>query len=86
MSEYPESGTFVVFRPAGRNELGEGLWENDDVLLQEKGQRITFVKEGCRRDLNGASGQTALLFDKSDFCPVFVPSFSGQTERSAVRN
>ena len=45
---------------AGRNGLGEGFWENGEVLLQEKGQSITFVREGCRRDLNGASGQTAL--------------------------
>ena len=60
MSEYPESGNFAVFRPAGRNDLSEGFGENDDVLLQEKGQSITFVREGCRRDLSGASGQTAL--------------------------
>ena len=58
--EYPESGTFVVFRPAGRNDLSEGFWENGDVLLQEIGQSITFVREGCRRNLNVASGQTAL--------------------------
>ena len=46
--------------PVGRNDLDKGLWENDDVLLQEKRQSITFVREGCRPDLNGASGQTAL--------------------------
>ena len=45
---------------AGRNDLSEGFWENGDVLLQEIGQSITFVREGCRRNLNGASGQTAL--------------------------
>lgn len=46
----PEEGKIMV----------EGLWKNDEVLLQEKRQSVTFAIEGCRRDLNGASGQTAL--------------------------
>ena len=86
VSEYPDLGCFAVLWTGGGKDMGEGLWKNDEVLLQEKRQSITFVREGCKRDLNGASGQTALWFDKSDFCPVFVPSFSGQAEQSAVRN
>ena len=59
-SEYLDSSSFAVFWTGGRKDIGEGLWKNDEVLLQEKRQSITFVREGCRRDLNGASGQTAL--------------------------
>ena len=53
------------------------------VLLLVTWQSVIFVTEGCRRNLNGASGQTALWFDKSDSCPVFVPSSLGAngTER-----
>ena len=58
--EYPDLGSFTVLQTEGRKDLGEGLWKNGDVLLQEKRQSVTFVSEGCRRDLNGASGQTAL--------------------------
>ena len=75
VSEYPDSGCFAVLWTGGGKDMGEGLWKNDEVLLQEKRQSVTFAIEGCRRDLNGASGQTALWFDKSDICPVFVPSF-----------
>ena len=58
--EYLDSSSFAVFWTGGRKDIGEGLWKNDEVLLQEKRQSITFVREGCKRDLNGASGQTAL--------------------------
>ena len=60
VSEYPHLGSFTVLQTEGRKDLGEGLGKNDEVLLQEKRQSITFVIEGCRRDLSGASGQTAL--------------------------
>ena len=60
VSEYPHLGSFTVLQTEGRKDLGEGLGKNDEVLLQEKRQSITFVIEGCRRNLSGASGQTAL--------------------------
>lgn len=82
----PGIGHFCDTQPGRTEGFGRKRTEEWRWPLQENGQSITFAREGCRRDLNGASGQTALWFDKSDFCPVFVPSFSGQTERSAVRN
>ena len=60
VSEYPHLSSFTVLQTEGRKDLGEGLGKNDEVLLQEKRQSVTFAIEGCRRDLSGASGQTAL--------------------------
>ena len=40
--EYPDSSSFAVFWTGGRKDIGEGLWKNDEVLLQEKRQSITF--------------------------------------------
>ena len=86
VSEYPISSVFTVLWP-GRSKVSKlGKGGIVSVLLLVTGQSVIFVTEGCRRNLSGASGQTALWFDNSDSCPVFVPSFSGQTERSAVRN
>ena len=60
VSEYPDLGCFAVLWTGGGKDMGEGLLKNDEVLLQEKRQSVTFAIEGCRRDLSGASGQTAL--------------------------
>jgi hypothetical protein len=48
------------FAPVGLKASSAGQRKNDNVLLHEKRQSITFVREGCIRNLSGASGQTAL--------------------------
>ena len=78
-----QSTRFRVFSrysdPAGRKASGPGKGGTVSVLLLMTELIVIFVFEGCRRDLSGASGQTALWFDKSDYCPVILET-SG-TER-----
>lgn len=59
-----QSTRFRVFSrysdPAGRKASGPGKGGTVSVLLLMTELIVIFVFEGCRRDLSGASGQTAL--------------------------
>ena len=46
--------------PAEREASGPGKGGIVSVLLLMKELIVNFAIEGCRRDMNGASGQTAL--------------------------